>query len=166
MSGAQFVQFCLQVYSLPGVRETCLNLQDNHGWNVNCLLLAVFAARHGWNVDASAWGNILENSSPVRERAVLPIRELRRRLSKDAALDAELRAPLKRLLLYAEIRAEQAEERLQFRNARRLATPAEPGMDLLRANLAAYHGAEPMPDAVFPFLDAVRDAVEQKVPLA
>jgi uncharacterized protein (TIGR02444 family) len=159
MSGADFIQFCLRLYSSPGVRPACLALQDRRGLDVNCLLLAVWAARAGLRLSSSAWRHLQAIASPIREGAVEPIRRLRRAISANESLAQELRAPLKRLLLYAELRAEQAEERQLFDAARRLATPAPYTPRLLEENLEAYCGRPPELDS---FLTAVRATLDQR----
>lgn len=77
-------------------------------------------------------------TAAIREKAVAPIRTARRAISREPLLDDDLKQPLKRLLLYAEVRAEQAEERALHRLMVRCASRAEAGEPLLRANLAAY----------------------------
>lgn len=138
MTGADFLQFCMRLYAAPGVREACLRLQDEQGLNVNCLLLAAWGAALGYRIDAGLWTFMAVKTAPIREKAVAPIRAVRRAISAEASLDDELRRPLKRLLLYAEVRAEQAEERALHRLMVRSAPRGEPGERLLRANLSAY----------------------------
>jgi len=138
MTGADFIQFCMRLYAARGVRECCLRLQDEHGLNVNCLLLAAWAAALGYTIDAKQWASMTERTAPIRDKAVAPIRQVRRAIGAEAALDDDLKRPLKRLLLYAEIRAEQAEERALHRLMVRGTSRAEPGERLLRTNLEAY----------------------------
>ncbi len=141
MTGADFIQFCMRLYAAPGVRECCLGLQDEHGLNVNCLLLAAWAAALGYAIDGKQWTSMTARTAPIREKAVAPIRSARRAISSEPALEDDLKRPLKRLLLYAEIRAEQAEERALHRLMLRTASRSQPGEELLRLNLGAY--AEP-----------------------
>ena len=142
-TGAYFLQFAMRVYALPGMKDACLALQDNLRLNVNCLLLAVWAARLGYEIDAALWSKLQAHTAPIREAAVQPIRALRRQISRNEKLRDDLRAPIKRLLLYAELRAEQAEERALHDRMRALALPAAPGADLLHRNLAAYCDPNP-----------------------
>lgn len=141
---AHFVQFALRLYSREGMAKVCLRLQDECGLNVNCLLLAAWAARQGFAVDTDLWAELLKHTAPIREAAVQPIRRLRRQISKEAKLKEELRGPLKRLLLYAEVRAEQAEERALHERLSFRGQPAEPGEALLRENLRRYAGEHPL----------------------
>lgn len=138
LTGADFIQFCLRLYAVPGLREACLRLQDEHSLNVNCLLLAAWGAALGYALSAENWASMSARTAAIREKAVAPIRAARRAISREPSLDDDLKQPLKRLLLYAEVRAEQAEERALHRLMVRCASRAEAGEPLLRANLAAY----------------------------
>jgi uncharacterized protein (TIGR02444 family) len=138
MTGADFIQFCLRLYAAPGIREAAIRLQDEHSLNVNCLLLAAWGAALGYSLPPEAWSSITARTAAIRDKAVAPIRATRRAISREPSLDDNLKQPLKRLLLYAEIRAEQAEERALHRLMVRSASRAGPGEPLLRLNLAAY----------------------------
>lgn len=140
---AAFVQFCLRLYSHPGMSSVCLDLQNAAGLNVNCLLLAAWAARLGYSIDNALWSDLLRHTAPIREHAVAPIRALRRQISKETKLREDLRAPIKRLLLYAEVRAEQAEEYELHNRMAGLAGHGMPGSGLLRDNLAALAPVSP-----------------------
>jgi uncharacterized protein (TIGR02444 family) len=141
---AHFIQFALRLYSREGIAKVCLRLQDECGLNVNCLLLAAWAARIGLAVDAELWAELLKHTAPIRDAAVQPIRRLRRQISKEVKLKEELRGPIKRLLLYAEVRAEQAEEHALHERLVYRGKPATPGEDLLRGNLRQYAGEHPL----------------------
>lgn len=138
LTGADFVQFCLRLYAAQGVRQACIHLQDERGLNVNCLLLAAWGAALGYYLKPETWTAVTTRTAAIREKAVTPIRTARRAISREPSLDDDLKQPLKRLLLYAEVRAEQAEERALHRLMVRSGARAEPGEPLLRLNLAAY----------------------------
>lgn len=142
-TGAYFLQFAMRVYALPGMKETCLALQDQAHLNVNCLLLAVWAAYLGYEIDSALWADLQAHTAPIREATVQPIRALRRQISRNEKLRDDLRAPIKRLLLYAELRAEQAEEHALHDRMRAVAPTALPGPALLHRNLAAYSELSP-----------------------
>ena len=133
----------MRLYAVDGVRDVCLALQDQDHLNVNCLLLAAWAAHLGYEIDAALWSDLQLRTGPIREAAVEPIRALRRQISRNERLPEDLRAPIKRLLLYAELRAEQAEERALHDHMRARAATSPPGHALLRRNLAAYAAASP-----------------------
>lgn len=137
LTGADFVQFCLRLYAAEGVRQASLQLQDEHGLNVNCLLLAAWSAALGYSLSPAVWQSMTARTAVIRDKAIAPIRTTRKAISRETSLDDDLKRPLKRLLLYAEIRAEQAEERALHRLMVRSAARDEPGEPLLRRNLAA-----------------------------
>ncbi|QOY87430.1 TIGR02444 family protein [Paludibaculum fermentans] len=132
-----FLQFCLRLYSHAGMREVCLHLQNSAGANVNCLLLAAWAARAGYSIDSALWADLQQHTATIRETAVQPIRALRKQISKEPRLNEDLRGPIKRLLLYAELRAEQAEEHALHNRMAGLAARAPAGEALFRQNLDA-----------------------------
>jgi uncharacterized protein (TIGR02444 family) len=141
-SAADFIQFALRLYSRPGLMPVCLRLQNEAGLDVNCLLAAAWAARLGYELDAEAWQALHHRAQPMRELATLPIRELRRKISREVKLAEELRAGIKRMLLYAELRSEQAEERALHEAMLAHGRKVEPGAALLRRNLATLTGAD------------------------
>jgi uncharacterized protein (TIGR02444 family) len=141
-SPAGFIQFCAALYERPGVAKTCLALQDSRGWNVNCLLLCAWAARLGYSLTPDFWPHARRAISILDSDAVTPIRQLRRSISKHRKLDEDLKAGIKRLLWYAELRAEQAVESALHRSMTSYAPAA--GSDPL-SNLIACTG-EDSPD--------------------
>lgn len=138
-TSAGFIQWCARAYGRPGVRESCLALQDRHGLNVNCLLAAVWAGEQGWALGPRDWTELKAAVATIDDAAVRPVRALRRAISKNPALDPELRAGVKRMLLYAELRAEQAVEAVLYE--RICAGPHAPG-GTPQSNLTAYAGGE------------------------
>lgn len=152
-SAAAFIQWCAGTYARPGMKQACLAAQDRAGLNVNCLLAGVWAAEQGLVVTAADWEALRAAIVPVEEAAIQPIRALRRRLQADERLDADLRAGLKRLLLYAELRAEQAVEAVLHAELLRRAVP---GAATAEANLAAYAGA--ISTELADFLRVLRDS--------
>lgn len=138
-TAAGFIQWCARAYGRPGMKQACLTLQDRYGLNVNCLLAAVWAGEHGWALGAEQWMALRSAIAPIEDDAVRPVRALRRAISKNPALDTELRAGMKRMLLYAELRAEQAVETVLYERMR--GGEYAPGGGA-RSNLAAYAGQE------------------------
>jgi len=137
---ASFIQFALRMYARPGVAPLLLEMQNAEGRNVNCVLLAAWGARLGRRIDGALWTQLQAETAGLREAAVLPIRAVRKSISKDGRVPDELKAPLKRMLLYAEVRAEQAEEHELHRLMVRRAGEAARGLELLRENLTEYCG--------------------------
>jgi uncharacterized protein (TIGR02444 family) len=130
----------MRLYGRPGVKPVCLALQDEDGLNVNCLLAAAWAATLGYAVSPEGWRALERATETLRLKALAPVRAVRKQISREPKLSEQLRGPVKRLLLYAELRIEQAEERLLHDRLPAVGLPAEPGAALLRANLEAYAG--------------------------
>lgn len=124
--------FAVAVYARPGVRELCLRLQDDHGFDVDVLLTAAWAAHQGLRLDAEAAGALDEAARPVRERFTIPIRALRRA----AAHDPEL----KQHLLAAELRAERLAIQALHTALPRVSTPGAS----VAENLAACAPGNPL----------------------
>lgn len=142
VSEAGFVQFCAALFDRPGVASYCIDLQDRRGWNVNCLLLSAWAARLGYVLSEEFWAEARAAIRVLDEEAVKPVRALRRRISRNPKFNEELKGGMRRLLWYAELRAEQAVESVLHRA---MAMCARRGESNLLANLTAYAG-EDSPD--------------------
>lgn len=138
-----FWDFSNAVYVAPGVANECLNLQDEHGVDVNVLLFCAYAAVvAGVRLSEQNVRDADAHISVLRQSVIIPLRACRRAMKAGiAALNAsdharaeQLRSQVKKI----ELAAEQFEqERLAAwltANAR-----AECGdlPDRLGANLAA-----------------------------
>jgi uncharacterized protein (TIGR02444 family) len=137
-SAAHFIQWCARTYARPGMKEACLAAQDRGGLNVNCLLAAIWSAAEGLALAPADWDRLRAEIAPIEQEAIQPIRALRRSLQSNPKLDPDLRGGLKRLLLYAELRAEQAAEAVLHAGVLRCARPAPVTAE---DNLAAYAGS-------------------------
>src|SRR5918997_4159582 len=71
-----FWRFSLRIY--PAVADTCLELQDRFGVDVNILLFLLFAAHHGRKVNANEVHGITSAFSSWSRSAVVPLRSVRR----------------------------------------------------------------------------------------
>jgi len=141
-SAAGFIQFCAALYQRPGVATACLALQDGRGWNVNCLLLSAWAARNGYALTQGFWIEARKAIEALDTGAVAPIRKVRREISRNRKFSDELKGGIKRLLWYAELRAEQAVESTLHRA---MVSRAQRGAGDVASNLIAYAG-EDSPD--------------------
>ncbi len=119
----------------------CLELQDRAGVDVNLLLYLLFLANHERAVGRDDVARLDAMVATWRERAVLPLRALRRELKTGIApvpvTDTEsLRSAIKR----DELEAERVEQELLERHApvATLGAPAASRSAAARANLAAY----------------------------
>lgn len=133
-----FWRFSLRFYAREGVPPLCLQLQDAHGADVNYLFFILFLASHGRRLTAADVRRIHEATAEWRERAVKPLRALRRDLKDGVAgMDAQtvesLRSGIKRCELHA--------ERLQQEMLERTFPAAEQGTPDTAANAAAANVA-------------------------
>lgn len=74
---AGFWSFSLDFYSRPGIAETCLDLQDRHGLDVN---LALYCCWRGDVLSEAQLQAAIDLTTPWRAEIVQPLRALRRRL--------------------------------------------------------------------------------------
>lgn len=98
--------FSLSHYARPGVAETCLQLQDGHGANVNLLLWCVWLEQRGLMLDEVRLHNAQQRIHSWDEHYVIPLRHLRRRMKAefgvaDTAIE-QLRTQIKQAELLAE----------------------------------------------------------------
>ena len=136
-----FWQFSLALYARPRVADACLELQDSAGVDVNVMFYLLFLATHARQVSRNDVARIDALVAAWRERAVLPLRMLRRRLKTGIAPfpvdDTEpLRSAVKRIELDAEHIQQDMLERLL--PAADTGTPAASRAAAASANLAAY----------------------------
>ena len=129
-----FIHYCARLYSRDGMKRVCLTLQDRHSLNVNILLAAVWAAENGYAFTPVRVKDLSGAIATIHQHAVQPIRQIRRTIQSNASLDLGLRAGLKRMLLYAELRAEHAVETVLFQTI--IGWPASPGASI-RDNVLA-----------------------------
>lgn len=109
-------RFSLRVYAAPGVEEACLRLQDRYGANVNLILFCCWFGHAGYGEIGSA--RLSEVLAPVRQwhdKAVAPLRALRRTLKKDPLpLSNNAVEPIRQKILDAELSTERALQALLF----------------------------------------------------
>lgn len=90
-----FWQFSLEIYSRPQVADLCLGLQDEHGFDVNIVLLCLWLARDEGRILGLADIRLLRaGAAHLNENLVLPIRQARRwaRTMIDPAADPRIKA--------------------------------------------------------------------------
>lgn len=136
-----FWQFSLALYARPQVANACLELQDSAGADVNVMFYLLHLATLQRQVDRDDVARIDELVATWRERAVLPLRRLRRRLKTGIepfpVRDTELlRSSIKRIELDAEHIQQDMLERLAPASV--TGAPATSRAAAARANLAAY----------------------------
>ena len=101
MSGERFWEFSNRVYRLPGVAESCLLLQDEHGADVNVVLWCCWTGTTIGRISGETLDHALELSDRWSGGVVKPLRAARRWL-KEHDGESELRDRVKADELEAE----------------------------------------------------------------
>lgn len=104
-----FWDYSAAVYSLDGVADICIALQDDIGLDVNVLLYAAWLASLNRRLTPSHLGAVDAEVAHWRERVVQPLRSLRRELG-DYPSAAEIREDIKAV----ELRAEQQQQDMMY----------------------------------------------------
>lgn len=106
--------FSLGVYAREGVAQSCVELQDRIGLDVNVLLLALLAARmHRRPMAADDIAQADHKVLAWRQQVVAPLRKIRRRLKTGPYPAPDSHTDLLRdKLKAAELDAEHAEQRV------------------------------------------------------
>jgi uncharacterized protein (TIGR02444 family) len=109
-----FWRFSLRIY--PSVADTCLELQDRFGIDVNVLLFLLWAAHRGRRVRADEVRGILSAVEGWNREVVVPLRSVRRFL-RDAPsfIDHEAAASLRQHVKQVELEAERLQQEGLYR---------------------------------------------------
>jgi len=132
---AAFWTFSLTFYGRPGVAAACLALQDEHGLDVNIVLLCCWL---GWSgrgrLDKASLAAADRSVAAWRREVIWPLRAVRRALKKrpDAAA-----AALRRDVQTLELHAEREAQRLLLAGLGSASPAADRHADAA-ANLALY----------------------------
>lgn len=111
----RFWEFSLRVYARPEVSETCLDLQDSHGFDVNLLLLCLWLAEErSGALDRAAVQALSAALAPWSEAATIALRRIRRRLKTFTApyLSHEDAMRCRELIQQAELEAERVAQHM------------------------------------------------------
>ncbi len=108
-----FWRFSLQFYRLAGVSDACIALQDEYGVDVNLLLFLLWRASDGRLLSVDEVKNIDAKVRDWRNDAVIPIRNVRRKLKGarsliEAGEQEVFRTKIKAIELEAERLQQQA----------------------------------------------------------
>lgn len=103
--------FSLAVYVQPGVATACLQLQDEHGVNVNLLLWCLWLDRLGVGLEATHLQEAQHQIAEWHLTFVVPLRELRRRMKSRYGTANSDREGVRAQIKQAELAAEQEEQR-------------------------------------------------------
>ncbi len=103
-----FWDFSLRSYRQAGVAELCLALQDQHGLDVNLLLVCCWAGANGVRLSPDQVNDLVSAGEPWQRQVVIPLRAVRRALKRCPSASAiALRQAVKANELEAE-RLQQA----------------------------------------------------------
>jgi uncharacterized protein (TIGR02444 family) len=154
-----FWDFSLRLYVHPGVEAACLTLQDEHGLDVNLVLLAGWATHTGRRLGRPLARSLRDLSDGYQAGVMQPLREARRGLKAYGLADTlgGLAHDRRRALFGLELDLERLEQlRLEELLA---ASPDEAGSThraSFAANLAALYPDRDLPEPLLAFLaDAV-----------
>jgi uncharacterized protein (TIGR02444 family) len=134
-----FWRFSLRIY--PNVADTCLELQDRFGVDVNVLLFLLFAAHDGRKLGAAEVRGITAAVASWNLSVVVPLRSVRRFLrSPPAIVEADAAANLRQQVKQVEFEAErlQQEGLYRFVPLEVLGTPETSRETAARRNVEAY----------------------------
>ena len=138
-----FWRFSVSAYGQPGVADICLSLQDDHGFDVNLLLLCCWLAQlRSAALTATELRLLLAEIEATNSKVIAPLRETRRWLKAPAGTAGASAAKaerVRRLIKMAELEGERLAQHLLISAASAL--EAESGPDRLKAanlSLTAY----------------------------
>ena len=130
-----FWTFSVQLYGDNTVATQLLHWQDAFGADINLLLFAAWCAAGGEWIDEGRWPDLLALVREWQQRAIRPLRELRRYL-RDANVPA-IYDQVTSLELALEMR-QQGELYQWWQQNGSAHTPASNSVDVLAANVAGY----------------------------
>lgn len=98
--------FSLALYARPGVADSCVRLQDEHGVNVNLLLWCAWLEQQGMRLDTTRLHAAQKRIHAWDEHYVIPLRQLRRRMKAEFGVSdgdiEQVRSQIKQAELLAE----------------------------------------------------------------
>jgi uncharacterized protein (TIGR02444 family) len=158
-----FWAFSLRVYSQPEVEHCCLTLQDEHGLDVNLVLLATWAAGTGRVLDPTLAARLRQLGDSYQAAVMRPLRQARRALKSQpvAPALAPILAERRRLLLALELDLERLEQVQLEALTSAVSSDAEAAGDaLLATNLATLYPEQSIPPPMLAALAALLPANE------
>lgn len=105
-----FWRFSLRVYRAPGVQAACLALQDDHGADVNLVLLCAFAGHDGRSLDRRRLRQAMARVGDWQTAVIAPVRAARRALKRHPPPDAQAAQELRKRILGVELELEYVEQ--------------------------------------------------------
>ena len=132
ISADELWQFSLALY--PKVKPACLRLQDEHGANVNLLLLLCLLEERQLSLAREQLCQLSTTLQRFSVQFTQPLRALRKQ-SCTAMLTTEQQQLLKQSLLQTELRLEKLEQQLLLQHCPPLTDSAAPLLELYLAQL-------------------------------
>ncbi|WP_162140925.1 TIGR02444 family protein [Fodinicurvata sediminis] len=108
--GLSFWDFSLAFYERPSVAQACLELQDDHGQDVNLVLFCFYVAGHGKTLQAAELEDLWQVISPWQEHVVRPLRQVRRWMKRPEVLQCVDCASLREAIKQQELEAERLQQ--------------------------------------------------------
>jgi uncharacterized protein (TIGR02444 family) len=99
--------FSLALYAQPGVADACLQLQDEHGLNVNLLLWCVWLEQLDVHLTEAHFQEAHHHTDEWDRRYVVPLRQLRRRMKTEFGTRDETIEAIRNQIKGAELAAEK-----------------------------------------------------------
>jgi uncharacterized protein (TIGR02444 family) len=140
-ASSPFWRFSLQFYRQPGVADACIALQEEAGADVNLLLFLLWHGAQRRALSADEVVGLEARVAAWRERAVVPLRAIRRALkSPQALLDAGAAEAFRTRIKAIELEAERLQQEAMYGLVRDalLGQVAPSVAAAARANVAAY----------------------------
>ena len=140
-TGSPFWRFSLGFYRQQGVAEACIELQEAAGADVNLLLFLLWHGAQQRRLSDAEVEWLEQRIAPWRDRAVVPLRAIRRALKSPPGLVEPGAAEVFRTKIKAvELEAERLQQEAMYDLVRAgLLGEAAPSVaEAARANVAAY----------------------------
>jgi uncharacterized protein (TIGR02444 family) len=140
-SGSPFWRFSLQFYRLPAVADACIALQEEAGADVNLLLFLLWNAAQGRVLSVAEVAGLEQKIAVWRQRAVIPLREIRRALkSPQGLIEIGAAEAFRTRIKAVELEAERLQQEAMYELVREslLGEAALSATVAARANVAAY----------------------------
>lgn len=124
--GMTFWDFSLAFYGQRDVAESCLELQDRHGADVNLVLFSFWAATCGKALGEEEFACLRQASRDWQAQVVRPLREVRRWMKRPDLLERDECARLRESIKQQELEAERLQQTFLAEALAIEAAPASP----------------------------------------
>ncbi|WP_262694021.1 TIGR02444 family protein [Kordiimonas aquimaris] len=86
LKSEDFWLFSLNLYGKADIKDACIHLQDNHGADINLILLCCWLDHKGIELHEALFDSLLQTSTYWQNDILQPARQQRRTTNKQAAL--------------------------------------------------------------------------------